>query len=157
MDDRMLHHLKSCDEVWHLGDVGDPSVIDALESVSSLRLVWGNIDGQAVRTRSKEFEIFRLEGLKFILIHIAGPLGKYTPQLRKLLQSERPDVLVCGHSHILRIKRDERFNLMYLNPGAAGKHGFHKVRTLCRFTIDDGKLTDFEVVELGPRSTQAVD
>ncbi|MEQ9187936.1 MAG: metallophosphoesterase family protein [Cryomorphaceae bacterium] len=156
MDERIEHHLGMCDEIWHAGDVGDPTVLDRLERLAPLRGVYGNIDGTAVRKRFPEIEKMDFDGLKIAMIHIAGPLGRYTPQTRALIQDFKPDVLVCGHSHILRVKRDEKLNLLYINPGAAGRHGFHKMRTLCRFDIHDGKLEHFEAIELGPRSTQSI-
>lgn len=156
MDERIEHHLGMCDEIWHAGDVGDPSVLDRLEQLAPLRGVYGNIDGTPVRKRFPEIEKMEFDGLKVLMIHIAGPLGRYTPQTRALISDYQPDVLVCGHSHILRVKRDDKLNLLYINPGAAGRHGFHKMRTLCRFDINDGKLEQFEAIELGPRSTQSI-
>lgn len=156
MDERILHHLSTCDEIWHAGDVGDPTVLDELESVATVSGVYGNIDGTSVRKRLPEFVVRDIEGLRFLMIHISGPMGRYSPQTRALINEHNPDVIVCGHSHILRVKRDEKMGLMYLNPGAAGRHGFHKVRTLCRFEIIDGKLEQFEAIELGPRSAKAV-
>lgn len=156
MDERIAHHLGICDEIWHAGDVGDPSVLDRLEQIAPVRGVYGNIDGTDIRKRLPEVEVMEFDGLIVLMIHIAGPLGSYSPQTRSLIEKHRPDVLICGHSHILRVKRDDKVNVMYINPGAAGRHGFHKVRTLCRFEINDGKLEQFEAVELGPRSSQAI-
>ena len=156
IDERIEHHLSMCDEIWHAGDVGDQVVLDRLEAIAPVKGVHGNIDGTSVRKRLPEWELNEYDGLRVLMIHIAGPLGKYSPQTRALVQEHKPDVLVCGHSHILRVKRDDRFNLIYLNPGAAGRHGFHKVRTLCRFEIKNGKLEQFEAIELGPRSAKSV-
>ena len=157
LDDRILHHLKECDEIWHLGDVGDPTVLDQLEALAPLRGVHGNIDGTAVRKRLPAFDVLEFDALRILMIHIAGPMSRYSPECRKLITQHLPDVLICGHSHILKVKRDEKMGLMYINPGAAGRHGFHKVRTLCRFEVNSGRLEHFEAIELGPRSAQPVD
>ena len=156
MDERILHHLSTCDEIWHIGDIGDPGVLDQLETIAPTSGVYGNIDGTAIRKRLPEFVVRDIDGLRFLLIHIAGPMGRYSPQTRALIAEHKPDVIVCGHSHILRVKRDDKTGLMYLNPGAAGRHGFHKVRTLCRFEVKEGKLEQFEAIELGPRSAKSV-
>lgn len=157
IDDRILHHIKNCDEVWHAGDVGNPSVIDAIKKVCKLRCVYGNIDDQRIRTDWNEIETFNAAGLRILMIHIAGSVGKYNQKTRALISDFRPDILVCGHSHILKIQRDEQFNLLHINPGAAGNHGFHRVRTICRFEIIDGKPRNLQVIELGSRSTQSID
>jgi putative phosphoesterase len=150
-DERMLTLAAEADEIWHAGDFGDPVVSEKLSSLKPFRGVYGNIDGQAIRMVYPEHLFFTVEGISILMIHIAGPFGKYSPEARKLILEFRPKVLVCGHSHILKVQQDERHQLLYMNPGAAGKHGFHKVRTLLRFSIDGDRLKDLEAVELGLR------
>lgn len=156
IDSRIEHHLSGCDEIWHAGDVGHPSVIDRLEAIAPVIGVHGNIDGTEVRSRFPEIIEMNHSGLKVLMVHIAGSIGRYNPGVRNAIRSFEPTVLVCGHSHLMKVMRDDQFNLLYMNPGAAGIHGFHKVRTLCRFEINDGKLLNLEVVELGLRSSQPV-
>ncbi|WP_400190261.1 metallophosphoesterase family protein [Hymenobacter sp. B81] len=152
LDDRIVHHLRDCDEIWHAGDVGAESVLDQLEAVGPrLRAVFGNIDGRAVRLRCPETLVFDAAGLKVLITHIGGYPGRYAPPVRPLLQRERPGLFICGHSHILRAMPDRPLGLLHLNPGAAGRHGFHKVRTLLRFQIEQGQVQQLQAVELGPR------
>ncbi|MCC3159588.1 metallophosphatase family protein [Hymenobacter sp. 15J16-1T3B] len=150
-DDRIGHHLQDCDEIWHAGDVGDEKVLDALLALAPLRAVSGNIDDRSVRLRCPETLVFEVEGLKVLIHHIGGYPGRYAPGARPLLQRERPGLFVCGHSHILRVMPDRQLGLLHLNPGAAGRHGFHKVRTLLKFRIEAGRVLDLQAVELGPR------
>lgn len=156
IDDRILHHFEGCDLIMHAGDVGDIQVLMQLNAVAPVQCVFGNIDGSEIRAEWPEFRLLELDGFKFLLIHIAGAIGNYNSKVRALINKYRPMALVCGHSHLLKIQRDDRFNLLYINPGAAGTHGFHKMRTLLRFEIIAGKLMNLEVVELGPRSAKSV-
>ena len=117
------------------------------------RAVWGNIDGHKLREAINEVEIFYCEGKKVLMIHIAGKPPKYNPHVRKLIYQHQPDILVCGHSHILRIEKDRRNNLLFINPGAAGIHGFHQVKTLVRFELKQGTISNMEVIELGKRGS----
>lgn len=151
IDEKTLGYLREVDEIWHAGDIGNQEVIDALEKVAPVKAVYGNIDGGKLRYYP-EVLTFEAGGMKVMMIHIAGPIGKYNPKLRALLISEKPQLLVCGHSHILKVQKDPVFeNLLYINPGAAGIHGFHKMRTIIRMEILAGKITKMEVVELGKR------
>ena len=152
MDDRILHHLEECDEIWHAGDIGTPEVSDQLSAIKPYRAVYGNIDGHILRRMHPKDLHFEMEGFKIWMTHIGGRPGRYGQDIRKELQKVRPDIFICGHSHILKVQRDPTFRLMYLNPGAAGIHGFHKMRTLVRFNLDKGFINSLEVVELGPRS-----
>lgn len=147
----MLALAAEADEIWHAGDFGDPIVSEKLSSLKPLRGVFGNIDGQAIRIVHPEHLFFKVEDVSVLMIHIAGPFGKYTPAARELILELGPKVLICGHSHILKVQQDERHQLLYMNPGAAGKHGFHKIRTLLRFSIDGDRLIDLEAIELGLR------
>jgi len=157
IDDRILHHLASCDQVWHAGDVGHIRVIESLNQFDQVQGVYGNIDGTNIRVRWPEHSFFEVDGCKILLIHIAGSAGRYNEKTRNLIQLHSPDILVCGHSHILKVQQDKRFNLLHINPGAAGNKGFHKVRTLILLKLNEGKPSDMKVIELGPRSTQTVD
>jgi putative phosphoesterase len=148
MDDRILHHLTSCDEIWHAGDIGNLDVTDALVAVAPLRAVFGNIDDHRVKAEFPEDLFFECEGMQVWITHIAGRPGRYNARTRSISQQRKPDILVCGHSHILLVQYDQSFNHLHLNPGAAGIKGFHKKRTLLRFNIHQKQLTDMEVIEL---------
>lgn len=152
MDDRILHHLRDCDEIWHAGDIGSSAVSDALAATKPYKAVYGNIDGHVLRRMHPLEQYFELEGFKIWMIHIAGKPYAYSKGISEQLFARKPDILICGHSHILRVERDKKYNCLYINPGAAGFHGFHKMRTLLRFELNAGKIEHMEVVELGPRA-----
>lgn len=156
IDSRILHHLSECDLIWHAGDIGNLSIMEELKKIKPTQGVYGNIDDATMRNYCPEFIFEKIEGLKFLMIHIAGSAQYYNTKTRDLIAKHKPDVLICGHSHILKVMRDQRFNLLHINPGAAGTHGFHKVRTLIKFEINSGVLENLKVIELGPRSTKAV-
>ncbi len=151
-DERIAHYLSECDEIWHAGDIGTPAVSDELSKIKPYRAVYGNIDGDVLRRMHPVEQHFTLEGFTVWMTHIAGTPGRYSKGIPDLIRLRKPNLLICGHSHILKVERDKRFNFLYMNPGAAGIHGFHKVRTLLRFTLNAGKIEDLEVVELGPRA-----
>lgn len=151
IDDRILAYAKEADEIWHAGDIGDLAVTDQLASIKPLRAVYGNIDGAPARVTFSENNIFTCEGVCVLITHIAGPAGKYSSRVQTLLKKEKPDLLVCGHSHILKVKHIGAQKMLHLNPGAAGVHGFHSIRTMLRFEIQQGKLQNMEVIELGKR------
>ena len=152
LDEAVFQHFDECHEVWHAGDVGNVEILDRLEAFKPLRVVYGNIDGRTVQLRSAENLHFELESFRIWMTHIGGAPPRYNPTVRPTLRAETPDIFVCGHSHILRVMRDPALkNMLYINPGAAGKEGFHKMRTILRFTLDAGKIKDMEVVELGKR------
>jgi len=151
MDERIAHHLQNCDEIWHAGDIGDIAVTDQLEEIASLRAVYGNIDGGILRTVFPLDQFFEIEGLKIFMTHIAGRPGSYPARVSAEVRSLKPNVFICGHSHICMVKQNPTFNVLHINPGAAGVQGFHKVRTLLRMDVDKGKVTNLEVVELGKR------
>ncbi|MDE5953407.1 MAG: metallophosphatase family protein [Duncaniella sp.] len=149
-DDRYAVHFKDCDEIWHAGDVGDIDIIRRLEDTAPVvRAVRGNIDHGDVCRRCRESEIFEVEGLRVWLTHIAGYPGKYAPGVKNVLSANRIDIMVCGHSHILKVMPDRQLGLLHINPGAAGYHGWQKVRTLIRLTVDSGNVSSLEVIELG--------
>ncbi len=152
LDPNVFRAFEDVDEIWHAGDFGDVEIIDRLEAFRPLRAVYGNIDDQAVRNRVPGSLRFTLEGVDVWITHIAGRPGRYPPQVRKTLSENRPDVLVCGHTHICHVQRDGRFgDLLYMNPGAAGDYGPHVMRTLLKCDVHDGLVDAVKVVELGPR------
>ena len=136
--------FKDCDELWHAGDMGR-GVYEELNSFKPLRAVYGNMDDYDLRYQVPGSDLFTCEGLKVLLTHIGGWPGHYPPAIRKILQHDKPDIFVCGHSHILKVIYDQEFNLLHINPGAAGRQGFHKEGTLVRFTID-GIPKDLEIL-----------
>lgn len=151
-DDRYAVHFKDCDEIWHAGDVGDIDIIRRLEGITPVvRAVRGNIDHGDVCRRCREVEIFEVEGVRVLMTHIGGYPGRYAPGMKNLLREQRIGLMVCGHSHILKVMPDRELGLLHVNPGAAGYHGWQKVRTLIRLTVDAGNITGLEVIELGKR------
>lgn len=151
LDPRLRAHFSACDEIWHAGDIGTGGVTDALKSWKPLRAVHGNIDGTALRADFPENLRFTLEGVDVWITHIGGRPPRYDPAVRAALKDNPPALFICGHSHICMVKYDSALNMLYMNPGAAGRHGWHKVRTALRFAMDNGKLKDLEVIELGGR------
>ena len=152
VDEQILQHLSACDEIWHAGDFGSLSVSDALATVKPLRGVYGNIDDAAIRAIHPKNQRFICAGLDVLMTHIGGYPGRYNPEVRQQIQLNPPQLFICGHSHILKIMSDKSYGLLHINPGAAGRHGFHKVRTIVTFTINQGKITDLKVIELGKRA-----
>jgi putative phosphoesterase len=151
LDPKVFTYFKACDEVWHAGDIGDAAVANELEKFKPLRAVFGNIDDKAMQARYPEDLWFTCEGLTFWVTHIGGAPPNYNPRIKKLLKEKTPDVFICGHSHILRVKKDPAYNMIYINPGAAGNHGFHSIKTLIRFEINTKIISKLEVIELGKR------
>lgn len=147
-------HFKEVDEIWHAGDIGNFDLVENLQAFKPLRAVYGNIDGAEIRKAFPLDLIFELEGLKVFITHIGGYPEKYHPRIKPILKEEKPALFICGHSHILKVIFDKKLNLLHLNPGAAGREGFHKVRTLMRFVIEDTKIKDLEVIELGARTVK---
>lgn len=152
LDASIQPYAQEADEVWHAGDIGKIDVLDQIAKWNSnVKAVYGNIDDHIIRTSCPLFHNFTIGMHRVLLIHIAGAFGKYNLKTKKLIQEHKPTILVCGHSHILKVKKDLKNRLLYMNPGAAGNHGFHKVRTLLRFNLLPNKLESLEVVELGKR------
>ena len=151
INDRIKRHVEGCDEVWHAGDIGDLHVTDALADITKVRAVYGNIDDQLARRTWPEHQRFEAGGLMVWMTHIGGRPGKYDHRIREQLFAYEPDLFICGHSHICKVQHDPKIQGLYMNPGAAGVKGFHKVRTLLRFKINGGKPDKLEVVELGLR------
>lgn len=147
----LYKYFKDVDEIWHAGDVGSVEVIDELEAFKPVRGVYGNIDDAKIRTIFPKTQEFECEGMLVNMIHIAGKPYKYTQDAYDLIQKNKPQIFVCGHSHILKVEFVKQAQMLWLNPGACGNKGFHKIKTLLRFSIDTGKVKDMEVIELGPR------
>ena len=148
-DDRYATHFAGCDEIWHAGDIGCIDIIESLRQVAPVRAVCGNIDSGVVRRSFPEEEIFEIEGLRVMLRHIGGYPGRYSPGLLPRLELERPHIMVCGHSHILKVMYDNKLGLLHINPGAAGTAGWQTRRTLVRVDLDAGIPSNLEVIELG--------
>lgn len=152
-DEQVATYFQECDEVWHAGDVGNAAVLEALEGLQKPhRGVFGNIDGPEIRRVYPEYLVFEIEGVKVLMIHIGGYPGRYSPRSRALLEEHQPDLFVCGHSHILKVVPDKKRNMLCVNPGALGRHGFHKLRTGLRFGLRSGKIKDMEAIHFGKRA-----
>ena len=152
LDPKVFDYFKECDEVWHGGDIGEATVINDLEKFKPVRAVFGNIDEKEMQARFPEDLWFNCEGLNIWMTHIGGAPPNYNPRIKKILKDRLPDIFICGHSHILRIKKDPNYkNMLYLNPGAAGNHGFHHIKTLVRFEVVGKEIKNMEVIELGKR------
>ena len=149
IDDRILEYAKNADEIWHAGDFGNLEVIDELIKAGTLRGVFGTIDEAKIRAEFPEINIFECEKVKVVMIHIGGYPNKYAPRVKQILKEEKPQIFISGHSHILKVMYDKELEILHLNPGAAGKHGWHKMRTMLRFEINGEKIENLEVVELG--------
>ena len=150
LDETIFEHFAACDEVWHVGDFGE-DVIDKLKSFKPLKGVYGNIDDARIRPDFPEQLVFTCENVKVMMRHIGGYPPKYNPETKKELLIHQPQLFISGHSHILKIMYDDKLNCLHMNPGAAGKQGWHKVRTIIRFTIDGKEMKDAEVIELEKR------
>ena len=151
LDEAVFKHFQNCDEIWHGGDFGTAAIADALKAFKPLRGVYGNIDGYDIRSEYPEQLIFTCEGVKVLMKHIGGYPGRYAPGVKDIIAKEKPQLFISGHSHILKIMYDEKISCLHMNPGAAGKHGWHKMRTIIRFVIDGKNMKDCEVIELGKR------
>lgn len=151
LDAFVFDFFAPCQEIWHAGDIGDAAILDRLEAFRPLRAVYGNIDGEEIRRRCPEDLRFTLEGVDVWMTHIGGYPGRYNSRVRAVMKENPPGLFICGHSHILKVMPDKRYGLLHINPGACGNHGFHRMRTALRFSLDNGQVKDLEVVELGER------
>jgi len=150
LDEKVFEYFKDCDEVWHAGDFG-PEVVEKLKKLKNLKGVFGNIDGPDIRSEFPEQLVFMCEEVKVMMRHIGGSPPKYNPETRKELAIHKPQLFISGHSHILKVIYDNKINCLHINPGAAGKQGWHKLRTIIRFAIDGKDIKNCEVIELGKR------
>ncbi len=149
--EEVTEHLKDVDEIWHAGDIGVLSSIEKYREMAFFRGVYGNIDDQSVKDNFPLNEIFICEGIKVFMTHIGGYPGRYSSRVYQLIKQEKPNLYICGHSHICKVVPDKANNLLHMNPGAYGHHGFHKVRTILKFRVNSGKIQQLRVVELGLR------
>ncbi len=153
LDPKVFDYFKDCDEIWHAGDFGTLEVSDRLSDFKPLKGVYGNIDAQDIRLVHPLHEKFEIEGLKVWMTHIGGYPDHYNPSIKKELIENTPDIFICGHSHILKVVSDKKLNnMLCINPGAAGIHGFHKVKTIIRFDLNAKKISNMQAIELGKRS-----
>lgn len=148
LDARILEHFANVNEIWHAGDIGSTEVLQCLREFKPTRAVYGNMDSSDVRYSLSEFYRFQVENVNVLMTHIGGYPGKYNPWLIPMFKKDTPQLFVCGHSHILKIQYDNTWHMLTMNPGAAGKQGWHTVQTLLRFVIDGDNIQDLEVIEL---------
>jgi putative phosphoesterase len=152
LDPKVLEHFSKCDQIWHAGDIGDPGVLTELQSIKPVKAVFGNIDDKDMQVQWPENYRVDIEGMSILMTHIGGTPPRYNPRVKKLLAEKTPGLFICGHSHILKIGRDPALNnMLFVNPGAAGNHGFHHMKTILRFEILEGEVRNMEVIELGKR------
>lgn len=147
IDKQILKYVKQCDEVWHAGDIGTIEVVDVIKKLKPLRAVYGNIDNHIIRAEYPLDAKFNIEEISVWMTHIGGYPNHYDARIRTEIQLNPPKLFISGHSHILKVMYDKKLNMLHLNPGAAGKHGFHKVRTMLRFQIDKDKISNLEIIE----------
>ena len=152
IDDRIINYAQQADEIWHAGDIGDLKVTDALKKIKPLRAVYGNIDDKEARLEFPLNNRFMCEGMDVWITHIGGYPDKYNIEIRDEIKRNPPQIFICCHWHILKVQFDKKLNCLHLNPGACGTHGFHQVRTMLRFEINEGKISNLEVIELGLRA-----
>lgn len=148
LDEKILKYVRLADEVWHAGDIGDLTVTDEIKKIKPLRAVYGNIDNDKARMEFPLNNRFFCEGVEVLITHIGGYPGKYNQAIREELRKNPPKLFICGHSHILKVQFDKTLNLLHMNPGAAGIHGFHQVRTMLRFEIDGEQIKALEIIEM---------
>ncbi len=153
-DEKYKTYFSECDEIWHAGDIGSTEVAERLAAIKPLRAVCGNCDGGDLRFRFPETLRFKCEEADVLLTHIGGYPGNYDPRIRSKIYSMPPDLFICGHSHLLKVKYDKSLNLLHINPGAAGKMGWHPERTIVRLTIDGKSFKDLEVITIGENHTK---
>jgi uncharacterized protein len=153
LDDKLWKYIDTCDEVWHAGDLGEGEWIEAIRHKKPFKAVFGNIDSATCRSQFPEELIFNCEGVKVMMLHIGGYPEKLTARLKQRIKEVSPTVFICGHSHILKVQHDRALNVLFMNPGACGSHGFHVMKTALRFEVNGNQLTNLEVIELGKRSS----
>jgi putative phosphoesterase len=151
LDEAVFRHFEDCDEIWHAGDFGNDELAEQLRSFKPLRGVYGNIDGQDIRSHYTELLQWTCEEVNVMMLHIGGYPPKYNVRSKPLIQQHRPQLFISGHSHILKVIYDDTMNCLHINPGAAGKQGWHKVRTLIKLDIDGREMKNCRIIELGGR------
>lgn len=148
LDERIHKYVAEADEIWHAGDIGTTAVSDSLQELKPLKAVFGNIDGSELRKEFPKDQRFMCEGVDVWITHIGGYPGRYSPAVKEEIKKNTPKLFISGHSHILKVMHDKNLDLLHMNPGAAGKQGFHKKRTMLRFTIEGAEIKELEVIEL---------
>ena len=149
--DDVIKNLEDCDEIWHAGDIGDLSSIDTIKNICTFRAVYGNIDDMNTRDVFPLDLDFECGGMNIFMTHIGGYPGRYSTRVKNILEITKPDIYICGHSHVCKVMPDRKLGLLHMNPGAYGHHGFHIIRTILKFEIDGGKLINVRAIELGRR------
>ena len=152
LDSKIFKYFDTCDQIWHAGDIGTIAVMDELAKIKPVVAVYGNIDGTDVRKVYPKNQLFYCEDVKVFITHIGGYPNRYSQDILPEIKKEKPNLFICGHSHILKVMYDKTHSLLHINPGAAGNHGFHNIKTMVRFTIDKKVISDLEVIELGSRA-----
>jgi len=147
LDKRFFPHFKKADEIWHAGDIGNLSVTDQLKQFAYLRAVWGNIDNKDIRIEFKKMIFFKCEEVSVMMTHIGGYPGRYAKKIADIIKESRPNLFISGHSHILKVMYDKKYNLLHMNPGAIGDHGIHKFKTILSFKIDQKEILDLNIIE----------
>ncbi len=154
IDDKIIKYANQADEIWHAGDIGDLRVTDELKKIKPVRGVYGNIDDDKARMEYPLNNRFTCEGVDVLMTHIGGYPGRYNQAIKEEIVANPPKLFISGHSHILKVMFDKKFNLLHMNPGAAGIHGFHQTRTMLRFELASGEIKNLEIIELGARGSQ---
>lgn len=152
LDDALMKHIMEADEVWHAGDIGSIELTDKLKTLKPLRAVYGNIDDAIVRKEFPKNLVFNCEEVRVFITHICGQPTNYIKEVKDIIKEEKPRLFICGHSHILKVMYQKEYDLLHMNPGACGIHGFHQVKTVLRFVIDGSEIKDLAVIELGKRN-----
>lgn len=153
LDKALIKHIQAADEVWHAGDIGTIELCLEIEKLKPLKAVFGNVDGKDIRITYPENLFFECENVKIFMTHIGGYPGRYPAKIEQLIQEHRPKLFICGHSHILKVMYDKTFELLHINPGACGVHGFHTVKTVVKFEIDGSEIKNLAILELGSRTS----
>ena len=156
IDDKILSYCKLADEVWHAGDIGSIEVVDKIKQLKPFKGVYGNIDNNLIRNKFPIDQRFSCENIKVWITHIGGYPSRYSKRISDRLKSEKVDLFICGHSHILRVMNDKKHDLLHINPGAIGKHGFHNKRTMVRFEIDGKRIGNLEIIEFSRKSSNSI-
>ncbi len=152
LDEKLFKHIEEADEVWHAGDIGTIELTNKLKKLKPLKAVYGNIDGAELRKEFKKNLIFNCENVKVYITHICGQPTNYLKEVKDLIELEKPKIFICGHSHILKVMYQNKLDVLHLNPGSCGNHGFHQIKTALRFVIDDTEIKDLAIIEFGNRA-----
>lgn len=151
LDEAIIKHIEAADEVWHAGDIGNIELTDRIKKIKPLRAVYGNIDDAILRKEFPKNLIFNCEEVKVFMTHICGQPTNYLKEVKDILLEEKPKLFICGHSHILKVMYQQHYDVLHMNPGACGIHGFHQIKTMLRFVIDKSEIKDLAIIELGKR------